>query len=64
MEKYLPAEGRAQTNTRPLAVFKDTSCSLVKCRRLRAVDGRFLGRSRMFALVGLCYKWTWFCLVG
>lgn len=22
------------------------------------------GGRQMFALVGLCYKWTWFCLVG
>lgn len=64
MEKYLPVERKAQANTRTLVVFKDTSCSLLKSHGPLSMDKRFLGGLQMFALVGLCYKWTWFCLVG
>lgn len=66
MEKYLPVERRkAQAGLRRTqGVFKDTSYSLLKFHRPLAMDRRFREGWQMFALVGLCYKWTWFCLVG
>lgn len=58
MEKYLPAGRMGQANMKMLVVFKDTSYSLLKFHRPLAMDKRFLGPLQMFALVGLCYKWT------
>ena len=64
MEKY-PQWGESPRQTEDAGGFQrhelqplkipQASLPWIKC---------FLGRLQMFALVGLCYKWTWFCLVG
>lgn len=58
MEKYLPAGRKGQANMKIPVVFKDTSSGLLKFHRPLTADKRFLRALQMFALVGLCYKWT------
>lgn len=63
MEKYLPAERTAQADTGRLVVSR-TRAAAFKIPRASLHGSAPSGGRQMFALVGLCYKWTWFCLVG
>lgn len=54
LDKHEDAGGFQRHELQPLKI-PQASLPWIKC---------FLGRLQMFALVGLCYKWTWFCLVG
>lgn len=54
LDKHEVAGGFQRHELQPLKI-PQASLPWIKC---------FLGRLQMFALVGLCYKWAWFCLVG
>lgn len=65
MEKYLPVERKARANARTRAVSEDTRLRAFQAPWASSLAERSWGGGlQMFALVGLCYKWTWFYLVG